>query len=41
MARREPGAVTRALDALADELAADDDGFAENAARRALERSEW
>lgn len=41
VARREPGAVTRALDAVADELAAEHSGFAAHAARRALERSEW
>lgn len=41
VARREPGAVTRALDELVDELAADYDGVAANAARRALNRSEW
>lgn len=41
VARREHGAITRALDALADELATDDGGFAANAARRALYRSEW
>lgn len=41
VARREHGAVTRALDELADELAADDVGFAADAARRALDRSEW
>jgi predicted transcriptional regulator len=41
VARREPGAVTRALDEIADELAADDRRFAVEAARRTLERSEW
>ena len=41
VARREPGAVTRALDELADELAAEGGAFADQAARRALERSEW
>jgi len=39
--RREPGAVTRALDELADELADDRGQFGAQAARRALERSEW
>jgi len=41
VARREPGAVTRALDTVADELAADDRGFTAAAARRTLDRSEW
>lgn len=41
VARREPGAVTRALDEIADELAADQDGFSHDAARRTLERAEW
>jgi predicted transcriptional regulator len=41
LARREPAAVTRALDELADELAAEGGQFAETAARQALERSEW
>jgi predicted transcriptional regulator len=41
VARREPGAVTRALDELAEELAADGAGFRAEAARRTLEHSEW
>lgn len=41
VARREPGAVTRALDALVDDLAAESDGSAAQAARRTLEHSEW
>jgi predicted transcriptional regulator len=41
LARREPAAVTRALDELADEFAAEGGQFAETAARQALERSEW
>jgi predicted transcriptional regulator len=41
LARREPAAVTRALDELADDLAAEGGQFAETAARQALERSEW
>ncbi len=41
LARREPGAVTRALDTVADELSADGGGFVSAAARQALERSEW
>lgn len=41
VARREPGAVTRALDELVDELAAEHDGFAASTAWSALDRSEW
>jgi predicted transcriptional regulator len=41
LARRDPGAVTAALDEIADELARDGMGFTEHAARRALERTEW
>jgi predicted transcriptional regulator len=41
VARREPGAVTRALDEIADEIAAEGGVFAAEAARRALQRSEW
>jgi antitoxin MazE6 len=41
VARREPGAVTRALDEVADELAAEHDGFSAEAARQTLRRSEW
>jgi predicted transcriptional regulator len=41
VARRDPGAVTRALDELADELTAEADGFVSEAARQTLERSEW
>lgn len=41
VARREPGAVTRALDELADELAAESGGFSAETTRRGLERSEW
>lgn len=41
VARREPGAVTRALDEIAEELAADGAPFGAEAARRTLERSEW
>lgn len=41
VARRDPGAVTRALDDIADELMADDDTFITEAARQTLERSEW
>jgi antitoxin MazE6 len=39
--RRDPGAVTGALNEIAEELAADRAGFEANAARRVLERSEW
>jgi predicted transcriptional regulator len=41
VARRDPQAITRALDAVADELADEHAGFGREAARRALERSEW
>jgi predicted transcriptional regulator len=41
VARREPGAVTRALDELAEEMAADGAAFRAEAARRTLEHSEW
>ena len=41
VARREPGAVTRALNEIADGLATEHDGFAIEAARRSLQRSEW
>jgi hypothetical protein len=33
--------VTRALDEIADELAAEDDAFVAAAARQTLDRSEW
>lgn len=41
LARRDPRAVTTALNEIADELAADRAGFGERAARRMLETSEW
>lgn len=41
LARREPGAVTRALDEVHGELAAGCDEFTSQAASRALARSEW
>jgi Arc/MetJ-type ribon-helix-helix transcriptional regulator len=41
VARREPGAVTRALDEISEEMAAEGEGFGAEAARRALERNEW
>ena len=39
--RRDPRAVTAALNEIADDLAADRVGFGEHAARGTLERSEW
>jgi len=41
VSRREPGAVTRELNEIADELAGDRDEFGNGATRRALERTEW
>jgi metal-responsive CopG/Arc/MetJ family transcriptional regulator len=41
VSRREPGAVTHALNAVADELSDDGGEFASQAARRTLQRSEW
>jgi predicted transcriptional regulator len=41
VARRDPRAVTSALDEIADEVARDRAGFTDHAARRVLERSEW
>jgi metal-responsive CopG/Arc/MetJ family transcriptional regulator len=41
IARRDPEAVTAALNALVEELAPDRAGFVDEAARRTLERSEW
>jgi predicted transcriptional regulator len=41
LARRDPDAVTTALDALAEELAAEHEGWSDEAARRTIERSEW
>jgi predicted transcriptional regulator len=41
LARRDPQAITDALNALADDLAEDHNGFVEQAARSALQRSEW
>ena len=41
VSRREPGAVTRALDEIADELAAEHEPFGAEAARRTLEHGEW
>jgi predicted transcriptional regulator len=39
--RREPDAVTRALDEVADELSAEDRAFSAATARRTLKQSEW
>jgi metal-responsive CopG/Arc/MetJ family transcriptional regulator len=41
VARRDPQAVTAALNALADELGGDRDGLVADAARRILEHAEW
>jgi predicted transcriptional regulator len=41
VSRREPGEVTRALDNVADELAAEPGAFAAHAARRSLECGQW
>jgi predicted transcriptional regulator len=41
VARRDPKAVTSALNEIADELAADRDGFGDQATRQLLERTEW
>ena len=41
VARREPAAVTDSLDELVEQLGSDSDEWATEAARRALERSEW
>jgi len=41
VARREPDAVTVALDELVSEVGSDTDGWTTAASRRALERSEW
>ena len=41
LSRREPGAITRALDEIADELTADERAFTTAAARRTLAQSEW
>jgi hypothetical protein len=41
VARRDPGAVTRAINELADELAAEDPTFVNETARRTFERTEW
>lgn len=41
VARREPNAVTVALDEVVEELGGDVDGWVAKAGRSALERSEW
>ena len=41
VARREPGAVTAALDEVATELGGDVEEWVAEAGRRTLERSEW
>ena len=41
VARRDPGAVTQALDEVADEFSTQDTAFVTAAARQTLERSEW
>jgi predicted transcriptional regulator len=41
VSRRDPGAVTRALDEIADELSAEERAFTTAAARRTLAQSEW
>ncbi len=41
VARRDPRAVTSALNEIADELAGDRAGFVGEVARRSLRRNEW
>jgi hypothetical protein len=41
VSRRDPGAVTRALDQVADELSTEERAFTSAAARRTLAQSEW
>ena len=41
VARRDPGAVTRALDEIADELSGEESAFTAAAAHRTLTQSEW
>jgi predicted transcriptional regulator len=41
VSRRDPGAVTRALDEIADELSEEERAFSAAAARRTLAQSEW
>jgi metal-responsive CopG/Arc/MetJ family transcriptional regulator len=41
LARRDPASITAALDAVADELAAEHTGFGRHAAAAVLSSSEW
>lgn len=41
VSRRDPGAITRALDEIADEISSDERAFSAEAARRTLAQSEW
>ncbi len=41
VARREPGAITKALDEIADHVDANEVAFVNEAARQTLSRSEW
>jgi predicted transcriptional regulator len=41
VSRRDPGAITRALDEIADEISAEERAFTTAAARRTLAQSEW
>ena len=41
VARHSADSVTAALDAVCEEVGADDTGFATHAARRSFERTEW
>jgi antitoxin MazE6 len=41
VSRRDPGAITRALDEIADELSAEERAFTTAAARQTLAQSEW
>ncbi len=41
VSRRDPAAVTRALDEIADEISTEEQAFTTAAARRTLAQSEW
>lgn len=41
LARNQPGAVTDAINEVADELASDDGGFTRVTSRQTLENTEW
>jgi metal-responsive CopG/Arc/MetJ family transcriptional regulator len=41
VSRRDPGAVTRALDEVAGEISSEERAFTSAAARRTLSQSEW